>query len=258
VRKGRDFPDAAAGRILSGRSYREARMKFNPPELSEEELRREEQEEAFYEAAHRIFGHNGIGIGIGMGADIFGGNLYYVYVYDKDLKNAPVDYTVRLQFAGHDAIVDKLLPQIKARRINSVSEKLGQAMDDVDVEDLAPLYEATGKKWGKKTKYFRNGTREIERLEKAELIHGAIKRTPLKQLQRGRRIGYRKIIDPKETRELKSRVQGAARSLRKALGRDARIPKTKVANALKYDSAQKFSYELKRHRLDFDEVIKGI
>src|SRR5438046_3099517 len=98
-------------------------MKFEPIE-TEEELKRREQEGALFEAIIKIFGSRGVGTCFA--SDNFGGHLYYVYVYDKDLKDPPVDYDVRKLFVGHEALVNELLPQIKERRIASVYKKLGE------------------------------------------------------------------------------------------------------------------------------------
>lgn len=230
-------------------------MKFELIE-TEEERKRREQEEALYESVHSIFGFRGVGTSFV--EDAFGGHLYCVYVYDKEQKDAWVDYDVRRQFADHESLVNELLPQIKERRSSSVLEKLGQAMDDLYVEDLAPLFEATGKRWRVKWRRRANSPEESATFGKKELIDGAVKHTPLKQPKRGRPRGYKKVVDPKETQKLVSDIKAKARSLRKALGPDVRIPKTKLAKALGYGSPQKFSYALGRHSLSLDEVIKGI
>jgi DNA-binding transcriptional regulator YiaG len=131
--------------------------------------------------------------GSGMKGDItddFGGQLFWVYLPRMSGIEGRINGKIKRQFSSvPDAkAVTKLFPQAHNDFVARLPEKLSQALTDLTPEVLAPLYQATGKKWSYHVTIhdpFDPYNSDKNTYEKHELVDGRLIRRAVKQFNPG-------------------------------------------------------------------------
>ena len=122
--------------------------------------------------------------------DQFGGELYYVYRVPRSEKPPSIgrDIARRFKSEAEQTAVHELLPRARADFQERLSDKLSEALGDLSIEVLWPLYQATGKKYRRRTTRhdsFDPDNPKVDRHEIAELKDGRIVRRRVNKFERG-------------------------------------------------------------------------
>jgi hypothetical protein len=122
------------------------------------------------------------------GFDGFGGELFYIYLPPESDDHILEHLSDRIDSEEDRKVFVELLPTAKNDFDNSLHQKIRQALEDLTQESLFPFYQATGKRYGRRSIEYdsRNSQTKGGRLVKIELKDGIVVRRVVKKHEAGR------------------------------------------------------------------------